>query len=79
VHLAKRTQHPSQVVPARGTPRRSRRGDPVAGTHDHRPVFMGPGSPPAFARVGRDDDRGNAFWQTNPTAFWPNEAKRQRC
>jgi hypothetical protein len=26
-----------------------------AGTHDHRPVFMGPGSLPAFAGVGRDD------------------------
>jgi len=26
---------PARVVPARGTPRRSRRGDPVAGTHNH--------------------------------------------
>jgi hypothetical protein len=26
-----------------------------AGTHDHRPVVMGPGSLPAFAGVGRDD------------------------
>src|SRR5262249_55603005 len=43
---------PLEVVPARGTPRRSRRGDPVAGTHDHRPVVMGPGSP---LRFGRDD------------------------
>src|SRR4029450_9965617 len=30
------------VVPARGTPRRSRRGDPVAGTHNHRLWNMGP-------------------------------------
>src|SRR2546430_507805 len=30
------------VVPARGTPRRLRRGDPVAGTHDHRLWNMGP-------------------------------------
>jgi hypothetical protein len=44
-------QGPSPVVPARGTPRRSRRGDPVAGTHDHRSVFMGPGS--RYARPGR--------------------------
>jgi hypothetical protein len=26
------------------------------GTHDHQPVVMGPGSPPASAGVGRDDD-----------------------
>src|SRR5258707_2053929 len=27
---------------SRGTPRHSHRGDPVAGTHDLRPVVMGP-------------------------------------
>jgi hypothetical protein len=32
----------SYVVPARGTPRRSRRGDPVAGTHNHQLWNMGP-------------------------------------
>src|SRR5262245_11976504 len=53
--LAKRTQRrfgqtkpriiwPS-VVPARGTPRRSRRGDPVAGTHDHRRWLWVPALP----------------------------------
>ncbi len=30
------------VVPARGTPRRWRRGDPVAGTHIPEAVVMGP-------------------------------------
>jgi hypothetical protein len=36
-------------------------GNPQAGTHDHRPVFMGPGS--RCARPGRR-------WSD---AFWPNE------
>ena len=30
------------VVPASGTPRRSRRGDPVAGTHIPEAAVMGP-------------------------------------
>src|SRR5262249_39529427 len=33
------------VVPARGTPRRWRRGDPVAGTHDHRRWLWVPALP----------------------------------
>src|SRR5207249_850116 len=28
------------VVPARGTPRRKRRGDPVAGTHNHCSMYL---------------------------------------
>src|SRR5262249_2595740 len=34
------SSHPA--VPARGTPRRSRRGAPVAGAHNHRRWNMGP-------------------------------------
>ncbi len=33
---------PKSVVPARGTPRRERRGDPVAGTHNHGLWNKGP-------------------------------------
>jgi hypothetical protein len=49
-----------------------------AGTHDRRPVFMGPGSPPACAGVGRDDSESRvgkiarvavAAWATR--AFTP--------
>jgi hypothetical protein len=45
--LAKRTQR----VSLRSSPRKE------AGTQDHGPVIMDPGSPPACAGVGRDDDR----------------------
>jgi hypothetical protein len=44
--------NPTRVVRARGTPRRLRRGDPVAGTHDHRQWLWAP----ALAALGRDDD-----------------------
>jgi hypothetical protein len=50
--LAKRTQGPSP----RGAPRDARvAGTPLRGPHDHRPVFMGPGS--RYARPGRHVDR----------------------
>src|SRR5262249_25621912 len=52
------------VVPARGAPRRWRRGDPVAGTHDHWPVFMGPGS--RCARPGRR--WWGRFWRNEPNS-----------
>src|SRR5262249_12833346 len=38
------------VVPARGTPRRSRRGDPVAGAHNHRLLNMGAQHKRVYAR-----------------------------
>jgi hypothetical protein len=41
------------VVPARGTPRRWRRGDPVAGTHNHRLWNMGPQHKRVYARLRR--------------------------
>ena len=54
---------PARDVPARGTPRQQkrvyarlwramRRGDPVAGTHDHSQWLW----VPALAALGRDDD-----------------------
>jgi hypothetical protein len=50
--LAKRTQGPSP----RGAPRDARvAGTPLRGPHDHRPVFMGPGS--RYAPPGRHVDR----------------------
>jgi hypothetical protein len=47
------------AAPMRQAAACARLGDSVvpakAGTHDQRPVVMGPGSPPACAGVGRDD------------------------
>src|SRR5262249_53775300 len=40
------------VVPARGTPRRSRRGDPVAEIQDHRPLEYGFALPQERQEVG---------------------------
>jgi hypothetical protein len=52
----------SSVVPAGGTPRPSRRGDPVAGTHNHQLWNMGPQHKRVYARLRRamrGDDNNN--------------------
>jgi hypothetical protein len=53
------------VVPARGTPRRQRRGDPVAGTHIPETVVMGPrfrGDDSVDAGIAkRDKERSSLF------------------
>jgi tRNA (guanine37-N1)-methyltransferase len=65
------------VVPARGTPRRSRRGDPVAGTHNHRLWNMGPQHKRVYARLptryarGRRRDLFSIMWRASILTIFP--------
>src|SRR5262249_47382998 len=49
--------HQTRLSPARGTPRRSRRGDPVAGVQRPQPQALGPrwSSPPRKRGRGRTE------------------------
>src|SRR5712691_8473801 len=53
-HTEREISLPSSVVPAHSASK-TRVNALVAGTHNHWPEVMGPGSPPAGAGVGRDD------------------------
>src|SRR6516162_1655760 len=60
------------VAPARGTPRRLRRGDPVAGAHTPEPVAMGP----RFR--GDDFDKSSAQMSAAEMLLEKRERQRQR-
>jgi 23S rRNA pseudouridine2605 synthase len=73
-----REAHPEPVVPTKGTPPRSRRGDPVAGTHNHRLWTMGPQHKGGSSRIRRamrgDDNTAKLSSQDEG----PPPAKRKR-
>jgi hypothetical protein len=61
-HTEREITSPSSVVPAHSASK-TRVNALVAGTHNHRPEVMGPGSSPAGAGVGRDDGEDGTLFR----------------
>jgi hypothetical protein len=61
-HTEREITSPSSVVPAHSASK-TRVNALVAGTHNHWPEVMGPGSPPAGAGVGRDDGEDGTLFR----------------
>src|SRR5262249_23159304 len=72
----RQSPHHCLVVPARGTPRRERRGDPVAGTHNHRLWNMGPQHKRVYARLPTRYARGRHDLSRSTGSYSPAESGR---